>query len=419
MVAILQFCERYGLVPVLLFSFQLLAPDMSSKADLMDRDLAGYTESISGNDIFKQLFWVSCALVYGVCLLSRGLSRVSKQLFFLIVCLVLVLVITTISLSWTAFFSFTLKRIIFQIIFVFVIFSSVYFSLSRATFSKNICVVISVSIVMGLMALGLSGWDPVRGFSGWAATKNAFGGYILALILLILFSYSIRLDSRRPLLNFEIISMFILFFFLVLSISKTAIMLGVLVMVSYCLNKSILKTLTACIMVLLIGLFVIAPGLSVTLGDEWNVAVLMDDETLTGRGGIWRVLYADLMVNDRFSTGYGYGAYFGVGQIPEYIDDPWSYIRYLNSAHNSYVELMLQLGWLPTLVVLCILFAAVFRVDSKCAYLCLLTVGIHSITESSILRDAHVMWVVYISAIAFGFYESNSESEKAIIDEIS
>ena len=403
----LIYIEKYGLLAVLLFGFQLLSPDLSSKAVLMDRDLTAYTEEIGGADIVKQLFWVGFAFVYGLCLLNRGVSRVSKPLFFIMISFAVLLLILSISLAWSEFASHTIKRVVFQVLFAFVVFTSTYLSLMRSTFSRNVRIVVAYSILIGLVALAISGWDSNRGFSGWAATKNAFGGYILALMLFLLFASSCDFRLKSSLRKIDMLFMFCLFMLLVLSISKTSIMLGVLVLVFFYLNKPVLKVTCGVIVALLVTTFVLAPGLSVLVGYEWNIATLMSDETLTGRGYIWRVLYSDLMDNEKFLIGYGYGAYFGVGEVPLYLDDPWSYIRFLNSAHNSYVELMLQLGWFFSFLIICILIAIVYRIDCKPAYLCLLTVAIHGVTESSLLRDAHVMWLVYISSISLALYERN------------
>ncbi len=92
---------------------------------------------------------------------------------------------------------------------------------------------------------------------------------------------------------------------------------------------------------------VVAAGFGIWLWDTHSVALLEalgKDPSLTGRTEIWDSLMRK--VADRPWTGYGYGAFWGrIGESP-----PADWVRketgwIVPSAHNGWIDLLVQLGW--------------------------------------------------------------------------
>lgn len=72
------------------------------------------------------------------------------------------------------------------------------------------------------------------------------------------------------------------------------------------------------------------------------LAALGKDPSLTGRTGIWDALF--VTIAERPWTGYGYNAFWGIDSAPA------TWVRYqtgwlVPSAHNGWIDLLVQLGW--------------------------------------------------------------------------
>ncbi len=397
------FFEKYGLLFIALLCFQLLSPDLSIKSDMMHRDLEAFNDGIGGSNKFKQIFWLSAFAIFSFCLFARGVRFIERESHRLIVYWGALLIVCCLSLIWSLYPSYTVKRLVFQVLLVFSLTASVFFSIKHSTFSINIRYLIFAAILMGLICLLLQGFNS-SGFAGWAKTKNTFGGYILALMMLVYLKSNFESFIDRDAKKENLIFLFILFSFLLLSLSKTSIALSLLFLFFVFFGRVWNKLFFLTIFIVTVSLKVIVPGLANLYGVDWNIAMHMDDETLTGRGYIWKLLYGDLYHSERVLLGYGYGAYYGVGETPEYLEDPYSFVQYLNSAHNSYIELLLQFGFIFTTIILLVLGRMVSVVDSTCCYVCATIIGLHGISESGLLKDAHVMWVVTVVSLAFGSY---------------
>ena len=399
-----QFIEKYSLFIVLLFAFQLLTPEFAAKAALMERELAAFNDNIAGSDTLKRIFWVSCSLILAFCLLTQGVRYISRASHALILSWAAILTTCSVSILWSDYPSYTLKRVLVQCLVIFSITAAIFFSIKHETFDKNVKYLLIGSVAAGAIALVVQGGVPASGFSGWAKSKNSFGGYVLALLLMVYLKgvYEAMLD-REPKRD-NLIFALILSVFLLLSMSKTSIALGGLLVLLIYFSGSFNKPIFLFVFTLIIAIKVVLPGLALWYGAEWNIAMLMDAEDFTGRGYIWKLLYQDLFYFEKFHKGYGYGAYFGVGEAPLFLADDYSYVQYLNSAHNSYIELLLQVGVICTLIILLVLALMVVNLNVAFVYVCATVIALHGVSESSLLKDIHVMWLMFIISLAFGSY---------------
>lgn len=397
----ITFFEKYGLLFVLLNCFAMLPPDLSSKVAMMDLDLEAFNSNQSGGNFKKQISWILPLFIYLLALYRSNLKfKVNykyKEIFafFSVVGLIL---ITSIFVNST---SFALKRGLFQSILIFVIFYAAYYSIKRGTFVNCINYLVFSIIFFCLISI-LSGNGFIgNSLVGWASTKNLLGAYLLCAIVLFQFANAKILIKDR----FYKIQLVSLFFFLLLTGSKTSLALALLSLVLFNLRTNNFNLIFVCISSLIIALFIVLPGFAFVLGYEWHLGLYMEPETLTGRGLIWETLYHDLIQAGKMLFGYGYGSYFGTGIIPDALDDTYSFLIYLNSAHNGYIDLVLQFGFIISIILLVLLVKIIVNLnDMLCTY-SVLVIFLHNINESSLLRDQHVLWVtllvVLFSSIQF------------------
>lgn len=388
----ITFVEKYGLLFVLLNCFAMLPPDLSSKVAMMDLDLEAFNSSQSGGNFKKQISWILPFFIYLLALYRSNLKfKVNykyKEIFAFFSVLALVL-ITSMLFNAT---SFALKRGIFQAILIFVVYYAVYFSIKRSTFVNCINYLV-ISIICFCLLSILSGNGFIgNSLVGWAKTKNVLGAYLLCAIVLFQLVNSKNLSKDR-FYKIQLVSLFVL---LLLSGSKTSLALALLSLVLFNLRISNFNLIFVCISSLIIALFIALPGFAFVLGYEWHLGLYMEPETLTGRGLIWKTLYHDLIETGKMLFGYGYGSYFGTGVIPDALDDSYSFLIFLNSAHNGYIELVLQFGFLISLILLALLVKITVNLNDKLCTYSVLVIFLHNVNESSLLRDQHVLWVTLL-----------------------
>ena len=144
------------------------------------------------------------------------------------------------------------------------------------------------------------------------------------------------------------------------------------------------------------GVFLLAP--------ELVFEALGKDPTLTGRTGIWEALLRRSA--ERPWEGYGYGAFWK----PE-LGPAWYVRREVEweapTAHNGWLDVLVQLGWIG--VALCAAHFALAagaalarwsRPEGGWAVLSLALFALFSISESTILQQNNLNWVMYVATAA-------------------
>ena len=150
-------------------------------------------------------------------------------------------------------------------------------------------------------------------------------------------------------------------------------------------------------------------GLSVGSSQEDSllktIIMSMDrDPTLTGRTEIWRDVFDIASRNPLLGVGFGG---FWIGSL---VNVPWSadMTWVLGQAHNGYVDIYLQLGWIGILLFTGVVFSSMSQI-MKSSFLDIeygifrmimfLIILFMNITESTFLRGMHAMWFIFLLVI--------------------
>jgi O-antigen ligase len=407
------FFEKYGLLLILLNCYALLPPDLSQKVSMMELDLNSFNEGQSGSSIKKQLLWIVPLFIYAFSFL-RTVKKVHFNKKSHAINIIIITLLFIISLSFIYNYNLlSLKRAIFQVVLILVIGLAVYFSVKHGTLVTVIdtfCVfVIFTCLISIMLGTGFTG----NTFSAWAKTKNQLGSYLMSASILFVFVKQVYKCE----VNYYKLKVLMMFMLLAATVSKTALFVLITSFILFKLNTYTLKIIFNSIAIAILCVFLVIPGIADLTGDTWNIAQFMDPDTLTGRGLIWSILYRDLNYNDLLWSGYGLASYFSTGVIPAALDDPYSFVRFLNSAHNGYLELLLQFGILITLIVTLLLLRIVNLINVGPLYVVSCAVFIHNITESSFFRDQHTVWTLYlisVSIVAFSVKKFKEKNESRI-----
>lgn len=157
-----------------------------------------------------------------------------------------------------------------------------------------------------------------------------------------------------------------------------------------------------------LGVVAVAGGVAFWFaGPEIILEALGKDPTLTGRTEIWESLMR--RVGDRPMTGYGYSAFWGLQSTPANfvrLETGWV----VPSAHNGWIDLLVQLGWPGAVLVGIILGGAtlltVCRIggagaregDWGLAYMAVFI--LLSLSESVLMSHAGLPWSLALAIVA-------------------
>ena len=157
-----------------------------------------------------------------------------------------------------------------------------------------------------------------------------------------------------------------------------------------------------------LGIVVAGIGLYVFLTEPESIlAALGKDPSLTGRTHIWDSLMR--RVGERPWTGYGYSAFWGRESVPA------AFVRretgwLVPSAHNGWIDLLVQLGWPGAVAVGGLFVTAVtvtlIRLGSagvREGYWAIAYLGVFlllSLSESVLLSHASLPWALFLAILA-------------------
>lgn len=145
-------------------------------------------------------------------------------------------------------------------------------------------------------------------------------------------------------------------------------------------------------------------GLVLAVDSNWLavIAWFEDPSSLTGRVQIWPVLldYA----SDHPLFGSGYGSFWGIGSSSPIFERTSTWVTILRQAHNGYIDLLIQTGWIGLLLAVAVLVvypAYILFTQKVLAPPSRWLIGavlsfcwMHDTLETSLFDRAHPVWVI-------------------------
>lgn len=402
----LDFIRKYGFLLVLIFCFGGFSPALYPKVGMMDLDLSNRIDSKSGSNLFKQLFWVSLFCFYLFCFYFEKNKMIIKKNFNnTLIAFSLIISISFISMLWSSFPSYVFKRTFFQLIFITVCILSFYFSYKKNNTAK--CIELCLYYMFFLILLTLiMGWGLTSDLSlaGYEKGKNVLG--INLVVIYILYSFFCKSKSKKN----DLIVLFTLFSLIILTQSKTCLLLVVMFFILTKVKQSHIKIINTSLLFFLVGGFIVIPCVTYYSNSYMHIGLYVDPEFITGRGYIWDTIYYDLSFYKNIFLGYGYASYFGTPEIPYFFDDSHSFLRYITSPHNGYLSLLIQFGVLSITIVS--LFAYVTKnIEGRVGNAAITVIIAHNTTEASFYKDNMVIWMLFLIVVAFSLVKKVKISE--------
>lgn len=374
-------------------------PDLRAKSALMSRDLELRLEIVSSSGaLWKQLLLPVFTMV---CLLWIIRSRkVLSSYLSVLVPMMLFGGFLIVSYFWSDHPDDTLRRAVRQVLLFTSVAGAVIISRSQGkyvSYLQAFSITLMVYEALFLLVPGIS-FDVLGDFTGLHPAKNEFGGVAGAFLLLAVcvYKYYAETVKEKQIAMLTIAGWSVL---LILSGSKTP-MGFVVILIPLCLmSKHFVRYASVGVIVVWLFILVVLPMFLIGIGEapiEFYRSLLPED-ALTGRTGIWYHLLTDIKKDWMFGTGYG--AYWGVGDVPEAMDIKWSYYRLLHTAHSGFVDLILELGVVPTVFWLCGLwmFLSITKHSADPLSAVLIAYAmLHNCLETSFAHGLHFVWVLML-----------------------
>ena len=254
--------------------------------------------------------------------------------------------------------------------------------------------------------------DPARGihptihpgaWRGAYTTKNYLGATMTRSLAVMLCAFVMRPDRGWLWLPMAALS----FLLVILSTSKTSLLscifvIGAFIFIRFYRRYPISR------MVLIYGLLAIITLFTALMATipEVMLGLIGKDTSLTGRTGIWDNIFRS--INERPILGYGYGVYW----VDEF--GPSYYVRLVlewgvPSAHNGWLETWLSVGIVGVLLFgllyIWTLMLAIMRLkrggtETYWVIIITLVFLIFSLSESSVLQQNDLSWVIFVTTSA-------------------
>lgn len=358
-------------------------------------DASGDTDPIRFMLVMYMFSYV-CICFFNGSLTSSLRGCFLKYKYFIILYL---FIIFTIPFAYSV--EFSVKRT-----FVLLVVSFFLFCISNNLSMKSIIGVLLNSLfivlVVNLMSyifLAPISYDHEDLFKGIHVHKNTAG----AVFALSLIAFFILLNN----FYLKFLSCSILFYFLILSGSKTSLALTVFciafLIVVNSLNKSgytiffIIKSMTILTFTVL-AIYIGVDDLFFAVGDAYG------DRTFTGRSIIWEYVYEKF--KERPLVGWGYGSFWGLGNISPALFDGGDFIALFGQAHNGYLDLATQIGVIGLFIcifshlsIFIALFGSLGQGDNQYINFVFSVVTffiLHNLLESTILMPFSILWPVVL-----------------------
>ena len=277
---------------------------------------------------------------------------------------------------------------------------------------RMVQVVALAFLITAIATAGLALLDPAKGvmqdihagaWKGPFAEKNQMGGRMTLGFIACISAFALR-PSRAW---FWVPAAGLCFLMVIMSTSKTALLITLLSICIFVFLK-VYRTSPFTRIPLIFGLFtsVGLMALLITVFPDFMFGLIGKDASLTGRTDIWAMLTD--AINKEFWTGYGFGVFWQDPYGPSYIIKEvlqWP----VPTAHNGWIEI-----WLSAGVGIVFLFAlqcflafgfALFTIryggrETYWIVLVLISYIGFSMSESEILQQNNVFWIIFVATCA-------------------
>ncbi|GLP96020.1 O-antigen polymerase [Paraferrimonas sedimenticola] len=388
---------------------KLLSPDFEA-ISYTEFGIDVMVEETSTGDTGKYLFWISMFAAALMMTIRRPMSfakNLSEQLP-----LVWLVGIGVVSFIWALAPFISFKRSVMQLILVFTLFATVTYLRDPRQIFLIFYRLSIVLLLLNLLSIPIGvGFDVNGNFRGAMSHKNLFGqNAVLALYfgLAVLWFYKSRVN-RMVWMGYMTLWLVLL----LLSMSKTSIALLLLVPMLLIVANFVAHLFRMNLGVV-IASFVAACFMFVAIGTAWFgvsikpfLQMFVDDVSLTGRDFIWAFVLEE--VSQRWFSGHGLGSFWGIGFNSPNVKYGEGFVVHIHQSHNGYIDLLAQLGVVGMALYLAMLAqmsAHLGKIESNAPrlfFICWLIVLFsltNNITESSIFRGIHGVWVIQLIMIA-------------------
>ncbi len=384
---------------LLAWATKAFTPDLAAKSALLARDLELRLEIVStSRSLFKQLV---LPFITGMCLLWIIQARKHMNSFLSILIPMMIFGgFLLVSVVWSDHPDDTLRRAIRQVILFAAVAGVVVVGRSQDRFVNHLQF-FSVSLLIYEMLFLLIphiSFDIYGNFTGLHPAKNEFGGVAGAFLLIAVCVYRYYAETPK---EKKIALLCVLGWagLLIISGSKTPMGFVVLLIPLVFMSIHLLRLASITVIVIWLFILVIIPMFLIGVGEapiDFYRSIL-PEEALTGRTGIWFHLLSDIQKNVMWGTGYG--AYWGVGAIPEALDIKWSYYQFLQTAHSGFIDLVLSIGLIPTVFWMLGLwmFLTFTRNSADPISIAMIAYAmLHNCLETSFAHGVHFVWVLML-----------------------
>lgn len=281
--------------------------------------------------------------------------------------------------------------------------------------------VICLVFALALPGLGTHEAGPYAGvWRGLFGHKNRLGGMMVLAVVTI---YLCPKHNKKEVLLSRIclpIALFLVF----MSESKTALLilvcLSFIIPALFWMSGRGSRSLERALFVSLFGIIIT----SIVVKNTTDILeILGKDPTLTGRTETWELAWDNVL--ERPAFGYGYRVFWS-DKSPARLGSVEGWRDKISHSHNTYLDLMLDLGFVGFFCFLIVLWIFMrrlsrvlyFRKNSVAIWMLafvayMVVVGI---TERTVLEQSDIVWAIFILSTFFLSYEirreTSSESEQ-------
>jgi exopolysaccharide production protein ExoQ len=321
--------------------------------------------------------------------------------------------------QWASYPDISIRRS-FAYITIYLIALSLAVSFEHPTdFQRPLYLGLAVIFLLNIIASN----DAREGINGIYAQKNSAGGIALYVLLVMTFSLALRQSLVTKLATFGLIVL--AWVFLLSTQAKTSTGIAVLFtfgvpIFTYLLSQPVsYRFTTGMIFISLLASGVIAlQVLHITLDDL--AAAIFVDLTFTNRTVIWNALIPEIWRHPW--TGAGFGSFWATGQLFNPItngsaDDFFMDAKLINEAHNGYVDITLQAGFVGLALAVFIIVRSVWqfcyaiaisRSDRDARICCIiqfaliLAIALANLTESLVFQYSNPVGYLFLLIVLQG-----------------